>query len=63
MGKWFILQAAYCITGIGFFIRDMLAHVEMTKAMLNAFIWPYAQWLELKLYVLQGIDYLRALAH
>jgi len=44
MSKFFLLQACYCITGILFFIRDLFAKVPMATAMLNAFIWPYAQW-------------------
>lgn len=44
MSKFFLLQAFYCITGIAFFVRDLFAKVPMGTAMLNAFIWPYAQW-------------------
>ena len=53
MGKWMILQAMYCITGILFFVRDLFAKVPMGDAMINAFIWPYAQWVVLKFYALQ----------
>jgi len=44
MGKLFLLQAFYCITGILFFVRDLFAKVPMGQAMVRAFIWPYAQW-------------------
>jgi hypothetical protein len=53
MSKFVLLQAFYCITGILFFVRDMLAKVPMGVAMLNAFIWPYAQWLVIKYYAVQ----------
>ena len=54
MSKWFLIQAVYCITGILFFIQDLFAKVPMGVAMLNAFIWPYAQWMTLKAYALNG---------
>lgn len=45
MGKFALLQAMYVITGILFFVRDLLVvKVPMGKAMINAFIWPYAQF-------------------
>jgi hypothetical protein len=53
MSKFFLVQAAYCITGIGFFVHDLMAKVPMTTALVDAFIWPYAQWMLLKSYVLQ----------
>ena len=56
MSKFFLAQAFYCITGIGFFVRDMFAHVPMADAMINAFIWPYAQWMVIKSYVLTLVD-------
>jgi hypothetical protein len=52
MGKFAIIQAMYCITGILFFVRDLFAKVPMGTAMLHAFIWPYAQWLLIKAYAL-----------
>jgi len=52
MRKFMLLQAFYCITGILFFVRDLFAKVPMGKAMLNAFIWPYAQWPLMKAYAL-----------
>ncbi len=55
MGKWFVLQAFYCLSGIAFFIQDMMAKVPMQTAMINAFIWPYAQWGVMKAYTLQAI--------
>lgn len=53
MSKFVLFQAFYCITGILFFIRDLFAKVPMGVAMVNAFIWPYAQWLVIKFYALQ----------
>ena len=53
MGKFMLLQAFYCITGILFFVKDLFAKVPMGEAMINAFIWPYAQWLLIKAYGLQ----------
>ena len=44
MGKFALIQAFYCMCGIGFFVKDLFEKVEMTKAMIRAFIWPYAQW-------------------
>lgn len=45
MGKFALLQAVYAVTGILFFVRDLMVEkVPMGKAMINAFIWPYAQW-------------------
>jgi hypothetical protein len=54
MSKFMLLQAVYCVTGILFFVRDLFARVPMGVAMLHAFIWPYAQWLLIKAYALQG---------
>jgi len=44
MSKFVLLQAFYSITGIAFFVRDLYQKVPMGKGMINAFIWPYAQW-------------------
>jgi hypothetical protein len=44
MGKFALLQAFYCIVGILFFVRDLYSQVPMGQGMVNAFIWPYAQW-------------------
>jgi hypothetical protein len=48
VGKFFWIQAMYCITGILFFVQDLFNKVPMGKGMLNAFIWPYAQWPQIK---------------
>ncbi len=56
MGKLFLLQAFYCITGCLFFVRDLYNKVPMNEGMVNAFIWPYAQWPVMKMYVLQAVD-------
>jgi len=37
----------YCITGT-FFCKRLIAKVPMGNAMVNAFIWPYASWLDIK---------------
>ncbi len=63
MGKLVLLQAFYCIVGILFFVRDMFNHVLMSKAMINAFIWPYAQWPLMKFYALQMLDPVMRLIH
>lgn len=56
MGKFALIQAFYAITGILFFVRDMFVDkVPMGKAMINAFIWPYAQFQLLQAYVLGWI--------
>ncbi len=60
MGKFALLQAFYCITGILFFTRDLFAKVPMGEAMLNAFIWPYAQWPLIKM---QGLQLLAPVMH
>ena len=44
MGKFFFIQAFYCITGIAFFVHDLFSKVPMGDGMMRAFIWPYAQW-------------------
>ena len=44
MGKFVLIQAFYSIVGILFFVRDLFAKVPMGQGMVNAFIWPYAQW-------------------
>ena len=41
--KFWIIQAFYCISGIGFFIQDLFDRVPQGDAMIRAFIWPYAQ--------------------
>ena len=56
MGKFAMLQAIYSITGILFFVRDLYNHVPMGQGMINAFIWPYAQWPVMKVYALQMLD-------
>lgn len=57
MGKFALIQAAYAVTGILFFVRDlMVAKVPMAKAMINAFIWPYAQFQVMKAYVVTWIN-------
>jgi len=48
MGRLALIQALYCITGILFFVKDLFEKVPMGKGMVNAFIWPYAQWLVIK---------------
>jgi hypothetical protein len=55
MSKWFLIQAVYCITGVLFFIQDLFAKVPMGTAMLNAFIWPYAQWAQIYGAVMRGV--------
>jgi hypothetical protein len=45
MLNFWLIQAFYCLSGIGFFIQDMMYDkVPMGDAMVRAFIWPYAQW-------------------
>jgi hypothetical protein len=44
MGRMALWQAFYTVPGILFFVRDLFANVPMDKAMIGAFIWPYAQW-------------------
>lgn len=56
MGKFALIQAAYCITGILFFVRDLYARVPMGKAIVNAFLWPYAQWQIMKEKVLAWVS-------
>jgi len=52
MGKFGLIQAAYAVTGILFFVRDLMVDkVPMGKAMVNAFIWPYAQFQIMKVHV------------
>jgi len=53
MGKFAILQAFYCMCGIGFFVKDLFNKVPMGQGMINAFIWPYAQWPFIKLRALE----------
>ena len=55
MARLMLLQAFYCITGILFFVRDLFAQKPMGKAMIDAFIWPYAQWLLIKAEALHAL--------
>lgn len=56
MGKFALLQAVYAVTGIMFFVRDlMVERTPMDKAMINAFIWPYAQFEVMKVHVMTWI--------
>jgi len=41
--KFWVIQAFYCISGIGFFIQDLFERVSQGDAIIRAFIWPYAQ--------------------
>jgi len=62
MGKLFLLQAFYCITGIAFFVRDLFSKVPMGQGMIRAFLWPYAQWPYIKFQALTLLEpVLRAL--
>jgi hypothetical protein len=56
MGKFVLLQAFYCITGCLFFVRDLYNKVPMDKGIVNAFIWPYAQWPVMKMYALEMLE-------
>ncbi len=57
MGKLALLQAVYAVTGIMFFVRDlMVERTPMDKAMINAFIWPYAQFQLMKVHILMWIN-------
>jgi hypothetical protein len=57
MGKFGLIQAAYAVTGILFFVRDLMVEkVPMGKAMVNAFIWPYAQFPLMKTHVMAWVD-------
>ena len=55
MGKFALIQAMYCITGILFFVKDLFEKVPMGEAMVNAFICPYAQWMDIKTTALQSL--------
>jgi hypothetical protein len=55
MGKFFWIQTFYCICGVLFFVQDLFAKVPMGQAMLRAFIWPYAQWPQIKATALKGL--------
>lgn len=56
MGKFALLQAVYAVTGIMFFVRDlMVERTPMDKAMINAFIWPYAQFEVMKVQIMTWI--------
>jgi hypothetical protein len=53
MGKFALIQAVYAVVGILFFVRDMFVEkVAMGQAMINAFIWPYAQFQLMKAHVM-----------
>ncbi len=57
MGKFALIQAAYAVTGILFFVRDLMVEkVPMGKAMVNAFIWPYAQYQLAKVHVMSWVN-------
>ncbi len=57
MGKFALIQAVYAVTGILFFVRDlMVMKVPMGKAMINAFIWPYAQFQIMKAQIMIWVD-------
>jgi hypothetical protein len=57
MGKFALIQAAYAVTGILFFVRDLMVDkVPMGKAMVNAFIWPYAQFQIMKAHVMTWVN-------
>ena len=56
MSKFMLLQAIYCTTGILFFVRDLYNRVPMGKGIINAFIWPYAQWPVMKAYALDIVS-------
>jgi hypothetical protein len=56
VSRLFWIQALYCITGILFFVKDLFAKVPMGKAMMNAFIWPYAQWPQIKATTLNSLQ-------
>lgn len=55
MSKLFLLQAMYCITGILFFVRDLYNKVPMGTGIINAFIWPYAQFQVMKAYAIETL--------
>ena len=56
MGKYLWVQSLYCIVGVLFFAHDLFSNVPMDKAMIHAFIWPYAQWDTMKTAVLNEVD-------
>ena len=57
MGKFKLLQAVYAVTGILFFVRDLVVvKAPMDKAMVNAFIWPYAQFEFMKAQVMMAVN-------
>ncbi|MGE4063642.1 MAG: hypothetical protein AB7E79_09765 [Rhodospirillaceae bacterium] len=57
MGKFALIQAVYAVTGILFFVRDlMVTKLPMGKAMINAFIWPYAQFQLMKTQIMAWVD-------
>jgi hypothetical protein len=55
MGKYLWIQSLYCVVGILFFVRDLTSNVPMGPAMLHAFIWPYAQWMTMKMAVMTEV--------
>ena len=61
MRKLAIIQAFYCLSGIGFFVQDLFAKKPMGQAMIDAFIWPYAQWPLIKHQALVGLKPILAL--
>ena len=42
--------------GCLFFVRDLYNKVPMDEGMVNAFIWPYAQWPVMKVYAMQMLE-------
>ena len=48
-----LLQAFYSVTGILFFVRDLFNKVPVGQGIINAFIWPYAQWPVIKFNAMQ----------
>ncbi len=56
MGKFKLLQAVYCFVGIGFAAKDLLAGQPIGNSVMNAFIWPYAQWPLFQSYAMQAIQ-------
>ena len=56
MGRFMLLQSMYAVTGVLFFVRDLFHSVPMNDGIVNAFIWPYAQWPVIKAAVFQMLD-------
>ena len=63
MGKFALIQAFYCITGLLFFVKDLYANVPMGQGMVRAFIWPYAQWPLMHDYALHAAQPVLRLMH